>query len=312
MSTVKCSAIKRLARLGRDPCALLIVVLAGLGAAHILVRTASYGAGISPDSSYLLSTALNFLAGEGWRDFTGYPTVGWPPLFPLLVALGGVVIDPLEAGRLVNAAAFGLTLLATGLYLRSNLRSQWLVLAATVALLASLPLSYLAGRFLTDPLFALLTLLALIQLAAFLHRGGRTPLLLSAIFTALAAITRYPGAALIGTGVLMLLPLARLKHTLVFGAISSVPLLTVLAHNRPASRPQTTLREPTHPTGQRARSPRGLDRVPHRTHTDLPQTALLFRRRAGDIRFARRPRRPRRPARRPPTVQFGQSRLPFR
>ena len=232
MSTVKCSAIKRLARLGRDPCALLIVVLAGLGAAHILVRTASYGAGISPDSSYLLSTALNFLAGEGWRDFAGRPQTGWPPLFPLLLAaLGWVGIDPLEAGRLVNAAAFGLTLLATGLYLRSNLRSQWLVLAATVVLLASLPLSYFAGRFLTDPLFALLTLLALIQLAAFLHRGGRTPLLLSAIFTALAAITRYPGAALIGTDVLMLLPLARLKHTLVFGAISSVPLLTVLAHN---------------------------------------------------------------------------------
>jgi len=36
------------------------------------------------------------------------------------VALGGVGIEPLEAGRLVNAAAFGLTILAAGLYLRSN------------------------------------------------------------------------------------------------------------------------------------------------------------------------------------------------
>ena len=231
-------AIKRLARLGRDPCALLIVGLAGLGTAHILARTASYGAAVTHDSSFLLSTAINFLAGEGWRTFTGYPLVAWPPLFPLLLAAGGWVgIEPLTAGRLINATAFGLTILAAGGWLRSNLRLQWLGLVATASLTVSLPLSELASHFLTDSLFVLLTLLALIQLAAFLNRGGRTLLLGAAVCIALAALTRYPGVILIGTGVLLLLgrrtpPLAaRLKDASVFGAVSSVPLAGVLTHN---------------------------------------------------------------------------------
>jgi len=220
------------ARFWRDPCALLIVCIAGLGTAHILVRTATDGAAIDADSTLHLSTALNVLAGEGWRDFTGLVVVGWPPLFPLLLAaLGWVGIDPLEAGRLVNATAFGLTLLAAGLYLHSNLRSRGLALAASLAILAALPLSDFAARFLTEPLFVLFTLLALIQLAAFLNRKTDAPLLWAAAFTALAALTRYAGVVLIGTGVLVLLPLARLRHTLVFGAISSLPLLAVLAHN---------------------------------------------------------------------------------
>ena len=216
-----------------------IIVLAGLGTAHILVRTATYGAAITTDSIVFLSTAMNFLAGEGWQDFTvGGPMVHWPPLFPLLLAaLGWVGIDPLEGGRLLNATAFGLTILAAGLYLRSNVRSQWLALVATATFAASLPLSDWAANYMTEPLFVLFTLLALMQLAAFLQRGERTSLWWAAVFTALAALTRYPGVVLIGAGVLMLLvrrapPLAaRLKDAVVFGAISSIPLAGVLTRN---------------------------------------------------------------------------------
>ena len=220
---MKHSAVKWLARFWRDPFALLIVVLAGLGTAHILVRTATYGTAVRRDSTFFLSTALNFLAGEGWQDFTGRPMVLWPPLFPLLLAAGGWVgIEPLEVGRWANTAAFGLTILAAGCWLRSNLRSQWLVLAATAILVASLPLSRWASHFMTDSLFVLLTLLALMQLASFLNRKTDAPLVGAAVCTALAALSRYAGVALIGTGVLILLPLARRKQTLVFGAISSV------------------------------------------------------------------------------------------
>ena len=240
---------KWLARCWRDRYALLIVVLAGLGTAHILVRTATYGAAVGTDSIVFLSTALNFLAGEGWRDFSGAPPIGWPPLFPLLLAaLGWVGIDPLAAGRWVNAAAFGLTIFAAGCWLRSNVRSQGLALAATATLAASLPLSDWASNYMTEPLFVLLTLLALIQLAAFLQRGARTSLWWAAVFTALAALTRYPGVVLIGVGVLILWPLARWKQALVFGAVSSLPLLAVLAHNWTVSETWTSDR--SEPVGQ--------------------------------------------------------------
>ena len=235
---MKCSAIEWLARFRRDRFMLLIAGIAGLGPAHILVRTATYGAAVNSDSTLPLSTAMNLLAGEGWRDFAGVPLTGWPPLFPLLLAaFGWVGIEPLAAGRWINAAAFGLTILAAGDWLRSNLQSRLLALAATVAIAVSLPLSHFASHLLTEPLFVLFTLLALIQLAAFLYRGGRTPLLWAAVFTALAALTRYPGVALVGVGVLVLLgrralPLAiRLKDAIVFGAISSLPLAGVLTRN---------------------------------------------------------------------------------
>ena len=236
---MKPSAIERLARFGRDPFALLIVILAGLGIAHILVRTASYGAAVGTDSTLFLSTAMSFLAGEGWRSSMGGAMVEWPPLFPLLLAAGGWVgIELLEVGRLLNATAFGLTILAAGLYLRSNLQSRGLALAATGAIAASLPLSDLASNLLTEPIFVLFALLALLQLASFLQRGGRTPLLWGAVCTALAALTRWPGVVLIGTGVLLLLvrrtpPLAtRLQDAAVFAAISSLPLVGVLTYNR--------------------------------------------------------------------------------
>ena len=232
------SAIKRIARFGRDPFTLLLVVLAGLGTAHILVRTATYGAAVTTDSISFLSAAINFFAGEGWRDLAGKPLVRWPPLFPLLLAaFGWVGIEPLEAGRLINATAFGLTILAAGCWLRTNLRSRLLVLAATATLAASLPLSRWAAHLMSELLFVLLTTLALMQLATFLNRRTDAPLWWAAVFTALAALTRYAGVALIGTGVLMLLvrrapPLAaRLKHAIAYGAVSSMPLAGVLTYN---------------------------------------------------------------------------------
>ena len=238
MPELKDAAIKWIARFWRIRFPLLIVCIAGLGTAHILIRTATDGAIIDGDSVCFLSVASNFLAGEGWRDFSGKPLTGWPPLFPLLLAaLDGVGIDPVEGGRWVHAAAFGWIIWAAGLYLHSHLRSRLLGLAATAIIAASLPLSHFMVRFLTEPLFVLLTLLALIQLAAFLNRGGRTSLWWAAVLTALAALTRYPGVALIGTGVLLLLgrrtpPLAaRLKDALAFGTVSSVPLAGVLIHN---------------------------------------------------------------------------------
>ena len=250
MPELKDAAIKWIARFWRIRFPLLIVCIAGLGTAHILIRTATDGAVIDGDSVCFLSVARNFLAGEGWRDFAGRPLTGWPPLFPLmLAALDGIGIDPVEGGRWVHAAAFGWIILAAGLYLHSHLRSRLLGLAATAIIAASLPLSHFMARFLTEPLFVLLTLLALIQLAAFLNRGGRTSLWWAAVLTALAALTRYPGVVLIGVGVLLLLgrrtpPLAaRLKDALAFGTVSSVPLAGVLVHNWAVSRSLTGRKE---------------------------------------------------------------------
>ena len=222
-----------------DRSMLFVTAMACLGAAHVLVRTSTYGAGIGADSVSYLSTAENLLAGEGLQDFRGAGLLPWPPLFPsLLAAIGLLGIEPLDAGRLVNVASCGLIILLSGLWLRRSLRSRLLAMGAVLALAMSYPLGYFSSFIMTDAIFVLFTLLALMRMESFSNRDVRWgPLVLAALFTALAAMTRYAGIAVVVTGVLMLLLYAggtladRLNRAAVYGAISAVPVGVVFARN---------------------------------------------------------------------------------
>lgn len=215
---------------------LLIVAMALLGTAHVLVRTWTYGAAITRDSVTYLSAAESLAAGTGLTIFDGEPFPDLAPFFPMLLAfIDTLGIEPRGSVRWVNAVIFGLTILASGFWLLRTLTSQALALAATAFVLVSLPLNSLASQAMSEPLFVLLVILALMQLSAF--RGeetGRKPLLLAAVFTALAALTRYAGIPLIFTGiaVLLLRPAApfpaRLRYAAVFGGIASVPVAAAL------------------------------------------------------------------------------------
>ena len=214
----------------------LIIAMAVLGTAHILVRTSTYGAAITRDSVTYLSAAESLAAGTGLTIFDGEPFLDFAPFFPMLLAfIDTAGIETRESVRWVNAVIFGLTILASGFWLLRTLTSQALALAATALVLVSPSLNSLASQAMSEPLFVLLVILALMQLGAF--RGeetGRKPLLLAAVFTALAALTRYPGIALIFTGVAVLLlrpaaPFpARLRYAAVFGGIAFVPVAAAL------------------------------------------------------------------------------------
>jgi len=230
---------RRLARHWPDGFTLLIVALAALAVAHALVRTASHGAALTHDSVNYLSVAESLLAGEGLITHRGLDFLLWPPFFPMLLAfIGSLGIEPVEAGRLLNAAAFGLIVLLAGFWFRSVLRSRLAVAGAVVAILVAPLLNERAAFFMTEPLFALLTLLALMQLNAFLD-GRDDRLLPAAVLAALAVLTRYTGLALLIAGTLAPLllrrdaPLAgRLKHAVLFGAVSALPLALALVRNR--------------------------------------------------------------------------------
>lgn len=220
---------------------LLPAALATLGTAHVLVRTGSYGAGIDVDSVFYLSIAANLLAGHGLQDFVGDALLPWPPLFPLLLAGIAFVagVDPHDAARLVNAVAFGLTILATGLWLRRALRSPQLAAGATLVVLTFPYLGHAASVALTESVFVLFSLLALMQVDFFLSRSSnRVSLVLAATCAALAAITRYAGVTVILVCFLLLLMqreaplLARLKRATTFAGLSSLPLAVVAMRNR--------------------------------------------------------------------------------
>ena len=216
-----------------------VILVAVLGAVHILVRTSTYGATIAPDSVLYLSVAANLSAGEGLRDFTGLDPLYHPPFFPILLsALGLAGIGPADAGRLVNAVAFGLIILLSGLYLRRTLASSLLAVGATLVLATSFNLNHFASGILTESCFILFALLALILLESFLRqRAAWLSLVAAAAFSALATVTKFAGVAVIFTGICLLLlcresPLAaRLKSAAVYGVGASVPLATFLVYN---------------------------------------------------------------------------------
>ena len=221
-----------------DGFALAAAALAALSAAHALVRTSAWGAGIEIDSSIYLGVATNLLGGEGVTTPGGGKFLLWAPGYPLLLAGFGLAgADMAEAARWTSAAAFGLTVLAAGLWLGRRLRSRALALAAAAALAASVPLTTSASRVMTEAPFVLCTLLALMLLESHPRRPDRRTLALAAACAGLAAILRYPGAVAIGVGALLLLaqrgapPRARLGRAAAFGAVASLPLAAALARN---------------------------------------------------------------------------------
>ena len=226
-------------RLQRFAWPALFVLLAILGTAHILVRTSTYGAALGNDAFNYLSAAESLVAGEGLLSPGGGQMVLFAPLFTVAMAFLSLFgIEPVDGGRLLNAAAFGLLILGSGLWLRRRLESPWVALAVAVAVLVALPLAHSASTLLSEPLFILFTILALMPLESFLNRrSGKRALALAIVFAALAALTRYLGVVLIFSGVLMLLmrrdiPLRkRLRDALAFGAISSLPLAIAMTRN---------------------------------------------------------------------------------
>ena len=218
----------------------LIALVAALGAMHILVRTSTYGAALGNDTFNYLSAAESLAAGEGLLGPDGGQMVLSAPFFSMAMAFLSLFgIEPVDGGRLLNASAFGLLILVSGLWLGRRLRSQPIALGAAATIMVALPLAHSASTLRSEPLFILFTLLALMPLESFLNRRTGTPaLVLSAVFAALAAMTRYMGAALIISAVLMILsrrnaPVReRLRQALTFGAISSLPLAAAMARNQ--------------------------------------------------------------------------------
>ena len=232
-----------IARAVAQPSLLIILLLSVAGAAHILLRTATYGAGITADGTTFLSAGLNLAAGEGLQHSRGAPLTDKPALFPLLMAFLSLFgVAAAEAGRWLNALAFGLVILTAGLWLRVNLRSAVVAVAATGLLAVSVDFNHHFATLMSDPLFVLFTLLALLQLAAYrrveTERSRWRPLLLAAVLAALAAVTRYPGVVLIGSGALLLLlpgggwrKAARGWAALGFGLAAALPLAVNLGRN---------------------------------------------------------------------------------
>ena len=217
--------------LGRpDRFTLLLVAAAALGAGLVLLRLASYGPGLWWDGINYITIARNLLAGDGFVDLYHEPMVLWPPLYPAMLAGGGLFgIDPYSVAGPLNAVILGLTVLVAGWWLRRYLRSRILWLWGCFSVALALPLVNMASQALSESAFILFATLSLTQIDAHLKSGSRASLILAAAFSALACLTRYMGASLILAALPMLLaarvaPPEKMKRSAVYGLIAAAPL----------------------------------------------------------------------------------------
>ena len=187
----------------------LLAALGALGAALVLLRVAVWGPGAAADSAGFVSAARNVLAGHGLVLYTGAPLFREAmPGFPLALAFAGLFgPDPLDAAGYIHAAAFGVTVFVTALWVRSRTRSGFLAVWAGLACACSPTLGELFPTAMTEPLFVCFVVLSLFALDRYLDGGGRSLLLAAAVCAAFACATRYIGFALVA-GALPLLLLA--------------------------------------------------------------------------------------------------------
>ncbi len=215
------------------PSLLALPPVAGLAAVVVATGKGLY---VSPDAVFYVGTARNWLDGRGFTPPPGLPPLEhFPPLFTVLLAGSG--LDPLSAARVVNSLAFAAIVLLVGLVVRASTGSVAAALAASVLTVAAHDLLTYSASALSEPVFLLLALGALVMLAAHLERPRPALLICASILAGAAFLTRYVGVALVVAGVAGLVRRRRLLDGLVFAAVGVVPVAAWLAWAGSGDRP---------------------------------------------------------------------------
>lgn len=218
----------------REGQAALLVVIAVLGVAVNLYQTRS-GPAVGGDSVQYVMAAHNLLEGKGYSRLTGdggiIPVTGFPPFYStVLSVVGGFGADLYQASRLMNALFFGGALILVSLLMVRATHSLWLALLANLLIISSMTVLKFYGMVITEPLYILISLLVLYGLWRFLESASRSLLILLGALSGAAILTRYVGASLVGTGLLMILVFGkgswrkRGLDAVLFAAIAFIPL----------------------------------------------------------------------------------------
>ena len=221
-----------------DGFTLLIIGAALLGAGLATARQIEYGVGLTWDSVNYIGVARNLLDGDGFVEITGRLYTYWAPLYPTLLAAASLPwLDPQDVAGPLNAAAFGLAVVASGAWLRHRIESRFLAAWGVLAVALSLPLAWAASIAMATIPFSALILLALINMERFLHTQRRRDLILASLFSALAWAMHYTGIALVvfAAALLTLQPgvslATRLRRVVAYGAIASLPAALWMTRN---------------------------------------------------------------------------------
>ncbi|HJU88183.1 MAG TPA: hypothetical protein VJ672_02245 [Gemmatimonadaceae bacterium] len=214
------------------------VVLGCCGLALALLGTSRYGIGNSSDALAYISAAQSLRNGNGLQLYNGQPYLGWPPIYPIVVAAVSTLgIGAAAAARVVNALVFGLLISVAVLW--SNRLRMPLIASTVVGLfvLFAVPMLDLWRMAYSELLFVA-TIVGFLWLMTRWQETGRFSYLVFAALCAGAAIlTRYAGLATLLTGGLLIVLDAsrrwprRFLYALVFAALTLLTTVPWIIRN---------------------------------------------------------------------------------
>ena len=230
----------------------VLAIVAFVAAGATLRATRTWGVGISADSTVYIAAArsLQFSGSLQSVDDLGHtiPLVHSAPLYPVILAVFSALfgMDPLASARWVSAGFFGLNIALLGAIAWRVFLSWPFALVAVTMALVSTPMVDMHLLALSEPPYLFLELLALFLLASHLKHPRPALLAGAGVATALAILTRYAGAALVGTEIIALLFLSKRRprwvvmDSVIFSLLCGLPFATWLLRNRLVSGKATT------------------------------------------------------------------------
>lgn len=207
----------------------LILNLLALSGTFLILYATPQGMGLFDDSIAYIAGARSILSGQGYREAwlaSNQPVTHFPPGFSTVLALVGLSgLDPLRGTRLVNALIFGVNIFLLGIIGWRMTKSKIAGIALAVLLLVNGQLFRVHTTAMSEPLYIFFTLAAFLSFWHYfsideqsestaksaknakekrlstlrVFRGSNGLLLITAILTAFAYLTRYAGLALLAT-----------------------------------------------------------------------------------------------------------------
>jgi hypothetical protein len=210
----------------------IISVFCFVGIGLVLYSTV-WGAALSDDSYYYISSARNLLAGRGFDLAPNFP-----PMLPLLLSFIGLfTVDPLNATRWVNAGFFAINIyLVARIVYRLTKLSAFSILAALFMLISS-TLIMIHSWAMSEPLYITFTLLGFLSYIIGNEKGTWQAPVFTGLFFGLAAATRYIGISLLLAGGILFLSEGgksnrlRIRNCLIFSFVGIIPLLLWVIRN---------------------------------------------------------------------------------
>jgi hypothetical protein len=196
-----------------------------IASAFIYFFTRHSGIGISPDSVNYESAATNIRDHFSFTDFNGRPLVDFPLAYPSFLALVSRVagIPVLQLAPVLNCFLFSGVIILTSIIIAGYQKTSRVYKAGILALLACSPcLLEVYSMLWSETIFIFLILLFIVSLHNYFRTQRTFHLIVVALVTAVAFVTRYAGVTLLASGFFLVLfngelvTAKRIRHLILF------------------------------------------------------------------------------------------------